>query len=513
MNRRRALLSVSDKTGLVELGQGLSALGWELVASGGTARTLREAGLEVLEVSQVTGFPEALGGRVKTLHPAIHAGILARANAQDMEELAAQGLAPIDLVVVNLYPFEATMARPGVSLAEAVEEIDIGGVALLRAAAKNAARVTVLSHPDQYDPVLAELREQGALSEATRRRLALAAFRLTAAYDAAIAAYLGGQGFDAGETFPVRLVLPAHRAQVLRYGENPHQSAAYYTFRAGDGPLGGQVLGGKALSYNNLLDLDAAWRAAQGFAEPTVAIIKHTNPCGLARAGNLVEAYRRALAGDPVSAFGSVVAANRPVDDATAREMLELFIEVLAAPGFSDEAEAAFHERRPTTRLVVLEGADPAPLPWEVRSVRGGLLLQEPDPCQDDPADWRVVTEREPTAQEWRALEFGWRAVAHVKSNAIVLCDGDALLGVGAGQMSRVDAVRLAVAKAGERARGAVLASDAFFPFPDGIAEAGKVGVTAVIQPGGSARDAEVIAEANHHGMAMVFTGRRHFRH
>ncbi len=511
--QRCAFLSVWDKTGLVEFAQGLVSLGWELVASGGTARALREASLPVTDVAQVTGFPEMLGGRVKTLHPAIHAGILARPDAADLAELAAYGLAPMDLVAVNLYPFEATVARPGVSLAEAVEQIDIGGVALLRAAAKNWARVTVVSQPEQYTGVLAELQERGEVAEATRRRLALEAFRLTAAYDAAIASYLAQQGFGGEEAFPTRLLLGGHLAQVLRYGENPHQAAAYYTYRPGVGPLGGKVLGGKALSYNNLLDLDAAWRAATSLAEPAVAIIKHTNPCGLARADTLLEAYRRALEGDPVSAFGSVVAANRPVDAEVAAAMLDLFIEVLAAPSFVPEAVALFQEQRPNTRLVAMEDAEAPLVPWEVRSVRGGFLLQEPDPCQDDPAAWQVVTERAPTPEERRALEFAWRAVAHVKSNAIVLCQGDALVGVGAGQMSRVDAVRVALMKAGPRARGTVLASDAFFPFPDGVAVAGEAGVTAVVQPGGAQRDAEVIAEANRWGMAMVFTGRRHFRH
>jgi phosphoribosylaminoimidazolecarboxamide formyltransferase/IMP cyclohydrolase len=511
--QRRALLSVWDKESLVEFARGLVDLGWELVGSGGTARALRDAGLPVTDVAQVTGFPEMLGGRVKTLHPAIHAGLLARPDPADLAELAAHGLAPVDLVAVNLYPFEATVARPGVSLDEAVEQIDIGGVALLRAAAKNWARVTVVSAPGQYAEVLAELRAHGQATEATRRRLALEAFRLTAAYDAAIAAYLADRGFGGEEKFPVRLTLAGHLAQVLRYGENPHQAAAYYTYRPGAGPLGGKVLGGKALSYNNLLDLDAAWRTATSLAEPAVAIIKHTNPCGLARADTLLEAYRRALEGDPVSAFGSVVAANRPVDPETAAAMLDLFIEVLAAPAFAPEAAALFQERRPNTRLVAMGDAEAPLVPWEVRSVRGGLLLQEPDPCEDDPATWRVVTERAPSPQEWRALEFGWRAVAHVKSNAIVLCQADALVGVGAGQMSRVDAVRVALMKAGPRAGGAVLASDAFFPFPDGVAVAGEAGVTAVVQPGGAQRDEEVIAEANRWGMAMVFTGRRHFRH
>ncbi|MGC8839353.1 MAG: bifunctional phosphoribosylaminoimidazolecarboxamide formyltransferase/IMP cyclohydrolase, partial [Anaerolineae bacterium] len=446
--RRRALLSVWDKRGLMDFAQGLADLGWELVASGGTARALRDAGLPVTDVAQVTGFPEMLGGRVKTLHPAVHAGILARPDPADLEELAAHGLAPVDLVAVNLYPFEATVARPGVSLEEAVEQIDIGGVALLRAAAKNWARVAVVSRPDQYGAVLVELRERGEVAEATRRRLALEAFRLTAAYDAAIAAYLAGQGFGGEEVFPERLLLGGHLAQVLRYGENPHQAAAYYTCRPGAGPLGGRVLGGKALSYNNLLDLDAAWRAASSVVEPAVAIIKHTNPCGLARADTLLEAYRRALEGDPVSAFGSVVAANRPVDPGTAEAMLDLFIEVLAAPSFAPEAVALFQERRPNTRLVAMEGAEAPPVPWEVRSVRGGFLLQEPDSCQDDLTAWQVVTERTPTPEEWRALEFGWKAVAHVKSNAIVLCQADALVGVGAGQMSRVDAVRVALMKA-----------------------------------------------------------------
>ncbi|NLE76525.1 MAG: bifunctional phosphoribosylaminoimidazolecarboxamide formyltransferase/IMP cyclohydrolase [Chloroflexi bacterium] len=512
MNRKRALLSVADKSGLLELGQALADLGWELVASGGTARALRGAGLQVADVSDLTGFPEALGGRVKTLHPAIHAGILARPDPADLQELAQRGLAPIDMVVVNLYRFEETVAKPNVSLAEAIEEIDIGGVALLRAAAKNCARVAVLCEPAQYQSVVAELREQGALSEATRRRLAVEAFRTTALYDAAISTYLTGLGFGGDEPFPPKMALPAHRVQTLRYGENPHQSAAYYTFRAGDGPMGGQVLGGKALSYNNLLDLDAAWRAAQTFHEPTVAIIKHTNPCGLARADTLTEAYRLALAGDPVSAYGSVVAANRPLDMDTAREMVKLFIEVLAAPAFDPGVEELFRGKRASCRLVAIP-QEPASFPWEVRSVRAGLLVQDPDPVEDDPAEWKVVSQRQPTPAEREALAFAWKVAAHVKSNAIVLCSRDAVFGVGAGQMSRVDSVRLAASKAGKRAVGSVLGSDAFFPFADGITEAAKAGVTAVIEPGGSTRDADAIAEADKHGLALVFTGRRHFRH
>jgi len=508
---RRALLSVSDKTALVEFAQGLADLGVELVSTGGTARTLREAGLTVRSVEEITGFPEILDGRVKTLHPAIHGGILARREPAHLAELATQGIGPIDLVAVNLYPFAETVARPEVNLAEAVEQIDIGGVALLRAAAKNFAAVTVLCDPADYPQVLAELRRQGDVSLSTRQRLALKVFRHTAGYDATIANYLTSQ-FEADEPFPAELLLPLWQVQELRYGENPHQRAALYGLTPDAMPLGGRLLQGKPLSYNNLLDLDAAWRAVGDFSAPTVVIVKHNNPCGVASADTLAEAFSLALAGDPVSAFGSVIAANRPFDEATTQALGDLFVEAIAAPSFTASARALL-ARRARCRLLEMAtvGAGLAPAPWELRSVRQGILLQEPDVLNKE--EWRVVSGRPPTVEERESLEFAWRVVKHVRSNAIVLARGQATVGVGAGQMSRVDAVRLAVLKAGERAMGAVLASDGFFPFPDGVEEAARAGVTAVVQPGGSVRDEQVIAAADAAGLAMLFTGRRHFRH
>ena len=510
----RALLSVSDKQGLVELGRGLVELGWELIVSGGTGRTLRQAGIPVRDVGDLTGFPEALGGRVKTLHPVIHAGILAKPTAADMQELNERGIAPIDLVVVNLYPFESTVARQDVTIEEAIEEIDIGGVALLRAAAKNFERVGVITSPDDYPSILAELQEEGSLSEETRRALALKAFEHTAGYDVAISCYLAGQGFaPREELFPREVILGARRLQVLRYGENPHQEAALYAFGGTEGALGGRLLQGKPLSYNNILDLDSAWRIIASFDEPTVAILKHTNPCGLASGDSLVEAFPAALAGDPVSAFGSVISVNRVFDQAVASALGSLFVEAIVAPGFTPEAVSYLAQHKKNCRLVDLSEVTGVPLPWEVRSVRCGLLLQEQDECRDDPTAWKVASRREPTEDERAALEFGWKVVSHVKSNAILLCGPKAVYGVGAGQMSRVDAVRLAIAKAGDKSHGSVMASDAFFPFPDGIQEAAAAGITAVVQPGGSVRDAEVIAAADRLNLAMLFTERRHFRH
>lgn len=516
-NVRCALLSVHDKTGLLEFAWGLVHLGVELIATGGTARLLRDAGMRVTDVSQVTGFPEMLGGRVKTLHPAILGAILATDIPAHREELAALGIRPIDLVVCNLYPFTRVVADPAVSLEEAVENIDIGGVTLLRAAAKNFSRVAVVSDPADYGPVLAELEQRGDLGEATRRNLALKAFACTAAYDEAIRAFLWQRGFSGEEEpFPAHLTLHLDRHEVLRYGENPHQRAALYHFAGVRGPLGGHLLQGKPLSFNNLLDLTAAWEAVRSFPDPTVVIVKHTNPCGLASAPTLAAAWGPALAGDPVSAFGGIVAANRPFDEDIAGQLGHLFLECIAAPAFTPGALELLARRADLRLLEVPEGPVPG-IPWEVRSVPGGLLVQEPDAGEDDSGEWRVVTARAPSAEEWEALRFAWRAVRHVRSNAIVLAhragDALALVGVGAGQMSRVDAVRVAVLKAGERARGAVLASDAFFPFPDGVEEAARAGVTAIIQPGGSLRDAEVIAAADQMGLSMVLTGRRHFRH
>ncbi len=498
----RAILSVYDKTGLGPFAAGLVDLGFELVASGGTARALAAAGLPVTPVEAVTGFPELLGGRVKTLHPAVHAGILARRAGEHLQELSQHGIVPVDLVACNLYPFAATIARPDVTEAEAIEEIDIGGVTLLRAAAKNRESVLVLCDPADYAAVLDALRV-GPVPLEQRRRLATKAFAHTAAYDAAIARWMAG-----GEVFPETLVLSSERVQALRYGENPHQAAALYRWLGAE-PVYEQ-LQGKELSYNNIVDLEAAWSMPQEFAEPAVAIIKHTNPSGLAVAATPVEAYRQAYACDPVSAYGGIIACNRPVDLSFVEAVGGLFVEVLVAPGYTAEALAWLAEHKKNCRVM---RARPGRSELVLRSVGGGLLAQTPDELGVDEAAWRVVTRREPGEAERSALAFAWIVAKHSKSNAIVLAQGTETVGVGAGQMNRVDSVHLAVRRAGDRARGAVLGSDAFFPFPDGLEVAGEAGVTAVIQPGGSMRDDEVIAAADRWGMAMVFTGERHFRH
>jgi phosphoribosylaminoimidazolecarboxamide formyltransferase/IMP cyclohydrolase len=501
---KRSLLSVYDKTGLVDFARGLAAREVELVASGGTARTLREAGLAVWAVSEVTSSPEILGGRVKTLHPAIHGGILSRRTPADRDQLDGLGWGEIDLVAVNLYPFEEMAADSDASLDTVIEQIDIGGVALLRAAAKNFVHVTAVCDPADYAAVLAEIEAQGEVSPETQRRLAVKAFAHTAAYDAAIWRYLAG-GED---LLPEQLVLGLGKLTDLRYGENPHQRAALYARPGTTGPLGGELIQGKPLSYNNLLDLDAAWRAVVAFERATIVIVKHLSPCGIASADALAQALPPALAGDPVSAFGSVIAANRRFDGATARALGDLFVEAIAAPAFADEAREVLGERK-GCRLVALGQAVPDEI--EVRSIRGGFVVQERDP--GDQAEWRVVTRRAPTEAEMKALRFAWRAVAQVKSNAILLARGEATVGIGGGLPSRVDAVRLAAAKAGERAQGAVMASDAFFPFPDGVEVAAGAGVTAVVQPGGSVHDRQVIEAADRLGLAMCFTGVRHFRH
>ena len=534
---KRAILSVYDKTGLVEFARGLAELGFELVASGGTARALSAAGLPVTQVDQITGFPEILGGRVKTLHPAVHGGILARRTPEHLAELAGHGIAPVDLVVCNLYPFAATVAKPGVTEPEAVEEIDIGGVTLLRAAAKNFESVTVVCDPADYAEVLreAEAKDKAEakaepldlslnldLNLDLNRRLALKAFRHTAAYDAAIATWLAGRvsrggactrhGQTQGLPLPQQSALAAERVQLLRYGENPHQQAALYRW-AGAAPAFEQ-LQGKELSYNNIVDLEAAWAMPHEFAEPTVAIIKHTNPSGLASAANLLDAYRLAFACDPVSAFGSIIAVNREVDRALVEEIGSLFVEVLAAPGYTTDALAWLAEHKKNCRVMIARRDSAAVAPALVlRSVAGGLLAQTPDDRGVDEAAWQVVTRRQPTEAERRSLAFAWLAAKHVKSNAIVFVQGTATVGVGAGQMNRVDSVYLAARRAGDRSIGAVMGSDAFFPFADGIEAAAAAGVTACIQPGGSLRDEEAIAAADRLGMAMVFTGERHFRH
>lgn len=511
----RALLSVYDKSGLIELAQALVDADHELVASGGTAGTLAGAGLPVTPVAELTGQQELLGGRVKTLHPALHAGILARDSDEDRAQLTGAGFAPINLVVCNLYPFREVSARPDASLDEAIEEIDIGGVALLRAAAKNFARVLTLCDPADYGMLVQTLRCGSEVELATRRALAAKVFALTQAYDAAIHERLLREDRPEGadDQAPVSLKLRLHRSEVLRYGENPHQAAAWYAREPGAGPLGGELLGGqKQLSYNNYLDLDAAARAVSTFALPTVAVVKHLSPIGLASDGELAWACELALAADPLSAFGSVLAANCKVDAAFVRALGKVFVEAIVAPEFSTEALDLLAARRRNCRLLKLPtwaGGDD----WQLRSVSGGFLLQDADAGDPDGGEWRAVTRRQPDDAERLALEYAWRAVQHVPSNAIVIARPGVVVGVGGGLPSRVDAVELAVRKAGERARGGALASDAFFPFADGVEAAIAAGVSAVAQPGGSLRDAEVIEAADAGGIAMVFTGARHFRH
>ncbi|HET7595256.1 MAG TPA: bifunctional phosphoribosylaminoimidazolecarboxamide formyltransferase/IMP cyclohydrolase [Stellaceae bacterium] len=518
----RALLSVSDKTGLIAFAQQLAGRGVELLSTGGTAKALAEAGLKVVEVADVTGFPEMLDGRVKTLHPAIHGGLLARRDQPEHEAaLARHGIRPIDLLVVNLYPFAATVAR-GAPYDECVENIDIGGPALIRGAAKNHQDVTVVTDPEDYAAVLEDMaRSNGATSLVLRRRLAGLAYARTAAYDAAIAAWFAAQQ---GETFPPVLALAGRLSQRLRYGENPHQEAAFYI---GGEPRRGvataEQIQGKELSFNNLNDTDAAVELVAEFAEPAVAIIKHANPCGVAIAEDLRQAWEKALACDPISAYGGIIAVNRPLDGATAEAIAKLFVEVVIAPAILPEAQAALR-RRTALRVLVTGGLpDPAAPGMTLRSLAGGYLLQSRDNGRVAAAQLKTVTKRAPTPQEVADLLFAFRVAKHVKSNAIVYAKGGATVGIGAGQMSRVDSARIAAWKAAEAgkaagmaespAKGAVVASDAFFPFADGLEAAIAAGATAVIQPGGSVRDSEVIAAADNAGIAMVFTAMRHFRH
>jgi len=499
----KAILSVHDKSGLVDFARGLQALNWTLIASGGTAKLLRDNKIPVTEVADYTGSPEILGGRVKTLHPAVHGGLLARSSEADLAELKKLGWDYIDLVASNLYPFQETIAKPGVTFEEAIENIDIGGVTLIRAAAKNHQRVTLCCDPADYPAVLAELRT-GGVSEAMRRHLAVKGFALTAEYDSAIDSYL------AGEEAPFRIL--AHPHQKLRYGENPHQAATLYTYKTGAGPLGGKVLQGKELSYTNLLDLDGAWRAVTNFERPSVVIVKHVSPCGIASSDALADAFRGALASDPVSAYGGVVAANRTIEEATVKAMGDLFIECIIAPGFSPEARELLAKRK-NCRLLEMPDTVIEPK-FEFRSVTRGVLMQASD--FGDPAgtpEWKVVSKRAPTPQELTDLHFAWKACQFVKSNAIVFAHGEATVGIGGGQPNRVDCVRIAAQRAGEKAQGAVMASDAFFPFPDSVQVAAEAGITAAVHPGGSVRDSEAIAAADAAGMAMVVTGVRHFRH
>ena len=517
---KRALISVSNKLGIVDFATGLAEKGVEIYSTGGTRRHLEQAGLKVLDVSEYTKFPEMMDGRVKTLHPKIFAGILARRNrADDIESMSDHDIVPFDVVVVNLYPFAATIANPNVLIHEAIEQIDIGGPSLVRAAAKNSDFVTVVSSPNQYSEVLDEINREGCTTVGLRRRLMAQAFQHTANYDLTIADYFSGQ--SEGEKFPATMTVVLNRKSVLRYGENSHQSAAVYSNDdCRDASLvSSRQLHGKELSYNNFLDLDAALNIVRGFESPACSVIKHNNPCGAAVAETIKDACEKGFAGDPISAFGSVVGLNRNVDGATASFLAEsdLFVEAIVAPGFEDEALEILVTKpkwRKNVRLLKVGDLEPLKGGWEMRQLVGGLLVQDGDVLSDDPDDWKVVTEVKPDAALMEELRFGWSMVRYVKSNAITLSKDCALVGVGAGQMSRVDSVEIAIRKAGEdRARGAILASDAFFPFADSIPPAAAAGVSAIIQPGGSVRDQEVIDACNEHGIPMIFAGKRHFKH
>ena len=513
---KQALISVTDKTGVADFARGLAELGVEILSTGGTARLLREQGVSVQDVAEVTGFPEMLDGRVKTIHPRIAGGVLAmRSKKEHMDALAEHGIPPIDMVVVNLYAFEEVAAREDASVADLIENIDIGGPTMIRAAAKNYQDVAVVVSPGDYPGVLEELKANGSLSLATHWELAKKAFSLTATYDRAITTRLsritveGSEFADRVEALPAVLDVRAERLLSLRYGENPHQAAALYS-AVPSGIAGGEKLQGKELSFNNLVDLDAAYRLVSEFDKPASVVIKHTNPCGCAEDETLAESYRRALEADPISAFGSVLAFNRPVDEETAQEIAKTFIEAIAAREFTPEALAVLSRKK---KLRLVKVGKPAVDSLVVKSISGGLLAQTPDVKKLVRSEARVATERQPTEQEWDALEFGWKVVTHVKSNAIVYAEPGRLVSAGAGQMSRVDSVKVGAMKAVLPLEGTALASDAFFPFPDGVEEAAKQGVRAVIQPGGSIRDQEVITAANRLGLAMVFTGFRHFRH
>jgi len=509
----RALLSVFDKDGIVPFATGLRDLGCELISTGGTAKALAAAGLPVREVSDLTGFPEMMDGRVKTLHPRIHGGLLAlRGNAEHMKQAELHGIEMIDLVVINLYPFERTARERGDHLDEVIEMIDIGGPSMIRSAAKNHQHVLVLTDPSDYAPVLEALRQPGGAPESLRRELAARAFAHTASYDALIADYLSGR--TGREEYPGRLALAFRKAMDLRYGENPHQTAALYADPLETIPsaVSARQLGGKELSFNNILDLDAAWALTCDFESPACAVIKHTNPAGAALGETAAEACRLAIAADPVSAFGGIVSFNRPVDEETARVLGGVFLEAVIAPDFAPEALEALASKK-NLRLMKAGGAGRPAGGMDYKRVVGGLLVQQRDRLDETHADLKTVTRREPTHEETASLLFAWTIARHVKSNAIVYARGTVTAGVGAGQMSRVDAVKLGASKAIASLAGSVLASDAFFPFPDGVEEAARHGVTAIIQPGGSVKDADVIAAADKAGLAMVFTGRRHFRH
>lgn len=519
-SKRRALISVSDKTGLGPFAQGLAASGFEILSTGGTSKFLKELGLNVIDVSSYTEFPEIMGGRVKTLHPRIHGAILGRPDLpDDAAAIEAHGIVPFELVVVNLYPFEQTIAQEGVQVAEAIEQIDIGGPSMVRSSAKNHAYVGIVTSPDQYAQVLEQINGEGLTLE-FRRQLAGAAFESTARYDRAISNYFSKIN-DSNDEYPSQLSLSFEKSADLRYGENPHQTAAFYVEASPSAAsiASAEQLNGKELSYNNLIDVDAAFAIAREFSEPAAVVIKHTNPCGCAIAETLEDAFLNAYAGDPVSAFGSILGFNRTVDTATAERLAEpgRFVEAIIAPGYEDSALEILRTKpkwKNNVRLLQCPAfMDPQSVSYEFRKVSGGLLIQQRDDQADPEDQYQVVTDRAPSAEELRDLKFAWKVCKHVKSNAILLATNGQVVGVGAGQMSRLDSSFIAAHKAGDRSRGAVVASDAFFPFRDGIDEAAKAGVTAAIQPGGSRNDDEVIKACNEHGIAMIFTGRRHFKH
>ena len=515
---KRVLISVTDKKGLVEFARGLKDFGVEILSTGGTASQLRAAGLDVKDVSDYTGFPEMMDGRLKTLHPKIHGGLLAlRDNKEHMKSATEHRIDMIDMVVINLYRFEDTVAKKDCKLDEAIENIDIGGPAMLRAAAKNYRYVTVVTDPDDYPKILKKMKATGGnISEVTNFFLATKAFQLTARYDAAISNYLGSIGSDGTKKmFPDTFTIQFVKSQDLRYGENPHQHAAFY--RESDQHVsaipGAHQLQGKELSYNNIMDSDAAWQMVSDFTLPATVIVKHANPCGAATSGSdIATAYKKAKETDPVSAFGGIVALNRQVDKKAAEELAKIFLEVIIAPGFDEEAKAVLSAKK-NLRLLEIPTTGTSPAGYDFRRVVGGLLVQDRDIDDFDIRKARIVTKRPPTEEEYNALDFAWRIVKHVKSNAIVYASKDQLVGVGAGQMSRVDSVKIATMKATLPIKGCVLASDAFFPFRDGVDMAAESGITAIIQPGGSVRDEEVIKAADEHGLAMIFTETRHFKH
>lgn len=508
---KRALISVSDKTGLVEFAKALVELDYEILSTGGTARSLRDAGVAVVEVSDVTKFPEILDGRVKTLHPIIHAGILARGTEEHMQTLKDMDITPIDLVVINLYPFEATIAKEGVDQQTAIENIDIGGPTMVRAAAKNHERVSIVVDPAQYDDVIAALGSDEGITLAQRQKLAMRAFEMTARYDAAISQYLVSQ--FAEDVFEPSYSFGGVLKQGLRYGENPHQKAAFYASSTKPGTLAGaEQLGGKELSYNNIVDTDAAWQMVNEFTDrPACAIIKHTNPCGFAVGSTVLEAFTKAHDADPLSSYGGIIAFNRVLDQATAEEIIKTFFEAVIAPGYEDGVVDILHKKE-KLRILDTHACGQVTTPW-IETISGGFLVQERDIHHLDPAELKVVTETQPDPALLDDLVFAWNVVKHVKSNAIVVAKDGVSIGVGAGQMNRVGSCDIALKHAGDKAKGAVLASDAFFPFADNIEVAAAAGITAIIQPGGSIRDQEVIDACNKFGIAMVFTGVRHFKH